>query len=294
MLRTYAIWGRKRWVRIVLICVSILLYPPAIAVTQLELQSLIYISASYPGERGCFLSHASSIIYVAYILLGLSETTIFILTAVKARQHLRATHSPMVKMLYQQGIVYFFFILLATIANIIVPVTFAGETNWLATPQHVIHSLLCTRVLLFILRSRHSSNIRLASSSASRIQTATFTGKVTALFSTVWGPGDDSNDGLDGPGLMDDSSNDGDGSYGDSEIPDEGVSEGAHASRRSGLGLGIGGRRDEEHFELENLAPSPSPGYADGFSTPRTYEEPDSAKQLIWSNSVASSSRSRT
>lgn len=201
-----------------------------------------------------------------------------------------------------------------------------GETNWLATyvrlsihlssiltildcsrlsslaistphsPQHVIHSLLCTRVLLFILRSRHASNIRLASSSASRIQTATFTGKVTALFSTVWGPGDDSNDGLDGPGLMDDSSNDGDGSYGTGEIPDEGISEGAHASRRSESGLGTGGRRDDEHFELENLAPSPSPspGYADGFSTPRTYEEPNSARQLIWSNSVASSSRSRT
>lgn len=99
MLRTYAIWGRTRWVRIVLICVSILLYPPAIAVTQLELQSLkckipvqrpivsililflvvlggsLDIPASYLGERGCFLSHASSIIYVAYILLGLSETS---------------------------------------------------------------------------------------------------------------------------------------------------------------------------------------------------------------------------
>lgn len=33
------------------------------------------VPGSYEGEVGCFLAHASSIIYIAYILLGLSETS---------------------------------------------------------------------------------------------------------------------------------------------------------------------------------------------------------------------------
>lgn len=93
---------------------------------------------------------------------------------------------------------------------------------------------------------------------------------------------------------MDDSSNDGVGSYGDGEIRDEAGSEGVHVPGQRSLGIAPGGRRDDGHFELESLAQSSSPGYTDGFLTPRTDEDPGSAKQLVWSNSVASSSRSRT
>ena len=35
------------------------------------------VSSDYEGETGCFLAHASSIIYIAYILLGLSETSAY-------------------------------------------------------------------------------------------------------------------------------------------------------------------------------------------------------------------------
>lgn len=63
-------------------------------------------------------------------------------------------------------------------------------------PQHVIHSVLCTRVLLFILRSRRSSSSDPATTTISSYHLpVTLTQKFTAVFSTVWG-GDDSNDGM--------------------------------------------------------------------------------------------------
>lgn len=54
---------------------------------------------------------------------------------------------------------------------------------------------------------------------------------------------------------------------------------------------GRGEHGGEEEFELEDLTHSSSPGY----HSPRTEDEPESARHLMWPTSpVASSSRSRT
>lgn len=92
---------------------------------------------------------------------------------------------------------------------------------------------------------------------------------------------------------MDDSSNEYDGGNGDGGLEDEDGSSASHALGRREIGVGGGRHREDERFELENLALSPSPGYVDGFISPRTDEELKIARQPVWTNSVASSSRSR-
>ncbi|KAI0064839.1 hypothetical protein BV25DRAFT_1822576 [Artomyces pyxidatus] len=157
MLRTYAIWERQRWVLILLSTAAAVLYIPALVVTQMETKSFIFASTP-PGETGCSLQHASAIIFLAYVLLLISETLIFTLTVIKAVQHLKRTRSPMVVTLYRDGVLFYFCLLFFTVANVVVPVAAPPAlANWLATPQRAMHSLMCTRVLLSIHRGRYDT-----------------------------------------------------------------------------------------------------------------------------------------
>ncbi|KAI0045044.1 hypothetical protein FA95DRAFT_173081 [Auriscalpium vulgare] len=165
LLRTYAIWERRRWVLILCCSIAAFLYAPAILVTELEVKSLRFADARTDGRPGCALEHAGSIIFISYVLLMISETIIFVLTAIKAVQHLRRTRSPMVVALYRDGVLFYFYILIVTLANVIVPVAAPSAfANWLATPQRALHSIMCTRVLLSIQRGRFNAATTVAES----------------------------------------------------------------------------------------------------------------------------------
>ncbi|TFK35846.1 hypothetical protein BDQ12DRAFT_687662 [Crucibulum laeve] len=144
----------------------------------LYIQSLQYVQSDRPG---CRLGAASPIIIVAYVLLVLSETTMAILTGIKAYKHLRHSQSPWVIQLYKDGLLFYVYLLAISLANVLVPILAPRIfANWLATPQRVLHSVLCNRVLLLILRQRSASNMttRLPmrpGGSSSRPQTPIFT-----------------------------------------------------------------------------------------------------------------------
>jgi len=150
MLRTYAIWARSRSVMIILCSVWACTVIPALAVTQIELASLVYVQAPGPG---CSLAKAGTIIIFAYILLMLSETTIFVLTALRAYRDLRnrSVHRGWVIQLYKDGLFFYVYLLAISVANVLVPILGPEYmANWLASPQRVLHSVLTTRVLLLI------------------------------------------------------------------------------------------------------------------------------------------------
>ncbi|KAJ7576006.1 hypothetical protein C8J56DRAFT_974328 [Mycena floridula] len=154
MLRTYAIWGCERKVAIFFIGLSVVTFVPAIVVAQLELSSLIYVESPYPG---CYLSHSSPIIIVAYILLAMCESVIAIMMGIKAFQHLPHSHSRWVESLYKNGLLYYLCLLAVSLGNVIVPIANSHLANMLATPQRVLHSILCNRLLFLILSSRYAS-----------------------------------------------------------------------------------------------------------------------------------------
>ncbi|KAL5522139.1 hypothetical protein ACEPAF_1996 [Sanghuangporus sanghuang] len=151
MLRTYAIWERKRSIFITLILLGCGTFIPGIIVTQFEVESLAYVANP---NGGCTKTKPSSpVIFVAFLLLILCETTIVILTLVRARHHYlsRQTRSPLIWQLYKDGLLYYVYLLAFSLVNLITAVAAPpAYTNWLTTPQRVMHSLLCTRVLLHI------------------------------------------------------------------------------------------------------------------------------------------------
>jgi len=156
ILRTYAVWERKRAVRILLIILAACTAICIIVFAQLEVVSLEYVSTA---GVGCTLAKASSIVIFAYIVLVISETTIVALTAVKAHRELRYSRQPWLVQLYQDGMLFYVYLLAISLANILVatlaPSMFA---NWLASPQRVVHSVLCTRVLLLVRSSSRANH----------------------------------------------------------------------------------------------------------------------------------------
>ncbi|KAJ7233519.1 hypothetical protein B0H12DRAFT_1143933 [Mycena haematopus] len=154
MLRTYAIWERNPNVLIFLCVIALGVAVPTLVFTRLETNSLQYVSGS-PDVVGCTLAHAGTQLIFAYLMIMISETTIAILTAVKAYRDLQRSRVPWIVKLYKDGMLFYVYLLLVSIANVMVPIIAPSMyANWLGTPQRVLHSVLCSRVLLLILRRR--------------------------------------------------------------------------------------------------------------------------------------------
>jgi hypothetical protein len=147
MLRTYTIWERKRAVLIFFIGLAVVILIPAIVFTAKEAESL-----SFKSDNGCQYVTAGTIIFLAYCLLTVYETTVVIFIVIKAIEHLRQTRSPWVTKLYKDGILFYLYLLVLSCGNIVSSLVAPQFGPWLISPQRVIHSILCTRVLLLILQ----------------------------------------------------------------------------------------------------------------------------------------------
>ncbi|KAF7367175.1 hypothetical protein MSAN_00977400 [Mycena sanguinolenta] len=148
MLRTWALWECRRSVLISLIILGTCTLLPMIVVTELEIRTLEYLPTI---GVGCTVGKAGAIILFAYVLVLSLETSIVIFTAVKAYRDLRYSRQPWLIQLYRDGMIFYVYLLVISLANILVPILAPSMfSNWLASPQRVLHSVLCTRVLLRI------------------------------------------------------------------------------------------------------------------------------------------------
>ncbi|KAJ3498770.1 hypothetical protein NLJ89_g10175 [Agrocybe chaxingu] len=73
LMRTYAMWQRRRIILYILGGMSFATFGPGIALTYLELKSLEFGEVP-EGGLGCRLLKASKLIFVTYVLVALSET----------------------------------------------------------------------------------------------------------------------------------------------------------------------------------------------------------------------------
>ncbi|KAI0089655.1 hypothetical protein BDY19DRAFT_993227 [Irpex rosettiformis] len=164
MLRTYAIFERRKWMLILLCSLLAGIAIPSFVVVKLELDSVHYGFPRRGPYQGCTLiADTSVIIIVAYLLVLFSETVVFVLTLYKA---------------IKDWIIYYVYTFLISFANVLVPIVGPPELdNWLATPQRVLHSIFCGRILLSILR-----NGNISATDTSNISGGTSTGGSTLGF----------------------------------------------------------------------------------------------------------------
>ncbi|KAF9782428.1 hypothetical protein BJ322DRAFT_1111291 [Thelephora terrestris] len=131
MLRTYAIWDRSRRALYILFSTGTLLSVLGIVSTEMELRSIKWEHA--PGGKGCHISEAGTIIFPAYISLLICETTIAVMTAMKASSHLRRSHSDFVVVLYRDGFLFYLYCIGISLLNIVLTATGPRLVNWLVT-----------------------------------------------------------------------------------------------------------------------------------------------------------------
>ncbi|KAJ3838795.1 hypothetical protein F5878DRAFT_709897 [Lentinula raphanica] len=139
MLRTYALWGRRRSILILLTFLAVGFLIPAIILTKLEVSSEHFIAF-----HGCHISTAKNIIFLAFCLLTVYET-------------LRQTRSPWVTKLYKDGLVYYFYLLVLSCTNIVFYRLAPAFGPWLATLQRIMYSVFCNRVLFLIIQGNSGS-----------------------------------------------------------------------------------------------------------------------------------------
>ncbi|KAF9266799.1 hypothetical protein L218DRAFT_996361 [Marasmius fiardii PR-910] len=158
-LRVWAVWKRNISVAIGLVLFLVACWTPC---TILIEQFLHIMEFNDVKLRGCFLVRGSETFYLCWVMLMVYDTGTFVLIfipGVKAYQ--RNGRSELVRTIYQDGVIYFAFISLLSIINVIVIIVLPSDLVLLLTSfERVMHSLLTSRAILHIRQvcSQHSTH----------------------------------------------------------------------------------------------------------------------------------------
>ncbi|CAA7269366.1 unnamed protein product [Cyclocybe aegerita] len=160
-LRTIAIWERNPKVMGILGTMFIATVTVGIVSTKRAMDMLSFApNIVAPLWFGCTVRTTTPIILVLGIMILISETTIVILTLIRAYQRLRYSNSSWVHQLYKRGYIYYFYMLGLTILNIVIPFLVVPPLRTLfADPQRCLHSIICNRII-FLIHSRQKVDRR--------------------------------------------------------------------------------------------------------------------------------------
>ncbi|TDL25204.1 hypothetical protein BD410DRAFT_630725 [Rickenella mellea] len=161
ILRAYAVWGSQFNK---LYAVIFGTYLCIFAVTLWAAAK--YIGGAYStgipalGMKGCTLFFKNRLAWVDIALIAVIEIVSTGLMIIKAIQHFRVSRSSLMTIIYHDGLLYFAFLLAATISNLMVIVFAPVEiSEFMVVVQRVLHSVLCSRIILHI-RSAYKAQTR--------------------------------------------------------------------------------------------------------------------------------------
>ncbi|KZT33909.1 hypothetical protein SISSUDRAFT_365799 [Sistotremastrum suecicum HHB10207 ss-3] len=103
-MRTCVIWAGNKTVQYALITIFIVLWAPLLYFLNDALSSLVFTTPPNPGTPGCFLLTQKNILFAVFIIVMSYETIIMTLTVIKGVTHFRQASSPLVVVLYRDGI----------------------------------------------------------------------------------------------------------------------------------------------------------------------------------------------
>jgi len=157
-LRTYAFYHKNKKVLAFLIFFYVVIVVVVIIGVHLFIRSLLYVEPP-PGIRElgvCFAIKYSKIVVVAFCVVIFQQTVILSLTFFKIIEITRLSSSKLIKTLYRDGIFYYVYILLISIANIIVLIAGPRDLLGLLIPlQRTTRNILAARVLLHVREALH-------------------------------------------------------------------------------------------------------------------------------------------
>ncbi|CAL1715364.1 unnamed protein product [Somion occarium] len=150
-MRTWVLWHRNPYIGVALICGLVLFWTPVFYFLQESLNSLVFTTAPEPDTPGCFLLTQKNILFAVFVLITSFETLILTLTLIRFIPLVHHKKTSLIKVIYRDGIMNYFYLCILSICNVVVLLTAPrGYSTLLSALQRVMHSVLSARVLLHL------------------------------------------------------------------------------------------------------------------------------------------------
>jgi len=178
--RTWAIWERSRPALIFLVVFAIACISPVIAITISDVATtrtarhtaVPFATQSGPWKCPVLTSDVGHVWVAAYVLVAVFEAVVLALTLLKVLQLYRRapqlSMSKLVDVIWIDGIIYFFFMLLLSILNVglVLQMSYPLLRHGGSQIQTVFHSVLATRIVLHISTTVKQNRVDLGSTLA--------------------------------------------------------------------------------------------------------------------------------
>lgn len=151
--RTWAVWNRNKRLSVLLSILCILNLASYFVLLALFLNSLIFSTPPHSGFRPCFLTYSlKKYLGFCWVLVIIWDTLMFMLTSVPGiRAYRSGGNSALIKVVYRDGVIYYLYLFVLSLINIVVVNVFPPDyQNLLTTMERMLHSVLASRVLLHI------------------------------------------------------------------------------------------------------------------------------------------------
>ncbi|EJC98779.1 uncharacterized protein FOMMEDRAFT_149117 [Fomitiporia mediterranea MF3/22] len=152
VLRTWAIWEKKRVVLVLLIAWGVANLVPDLATMALFLQSIEFTPLP-GGLRGCLITSGNTLLIGDWIILMIYESILLLLLVIKGIQMYKELgKSSLYLALFRDGAVFYVYIFTLSVTNVIIISTLSAhdksKLGMLASMERVTHSILTGRLLL--------------------------------------------------------------------------------------------------------------------------------------------------
>ncbi|KAG7091648.1 hypothetical protein E1B28_010669 [Marasmius oreades] len=162
-MRIWAVWVNKPSVMVMLVTLAASVSIPALLffvrfVRGIQCRELHMLSMLKP--QGCFCSSKNKDLYVSWSMLMVINTVGFILMAIPGlKAYRRGGRSNLMKVVYQDGVIYYASIFMASLINIVIILRLPSSFVIMVSPlEHVIHSILASHVVLHIRKVAYVQN----------------------------------------------------------------------------------------------------------------------------------------
>ncbi|TDL25230.1 hypothetical protein BD410DRAFT_632024 [Rickenella mellea] len=151
-LRAYAVWGShftKHFA--VVLCLFLGMNVSCYWVLVKYLGGVSSTGPPAVGITGCTLNFRNRLVWINFVTGAMFESLCTFLLIVKTVQNSRFFRSPLMRVMFRDGIAYFVYMFIASIANVIVLLAAPAEINgFLIVVERVLYSVLCSRIILNI------------------------------------------------------------------------------------------------------------------------------------------------
>ncbi|GJE95974.1 hypothetical protein PsYK624_121670 [Phanerochaete sordida] len=153
MLRTWAVFARRRSVGIFLIVWTIATWVPNLVTVGMFLQSLRYGPLpAFEDVRGvgCHVIAGSSILWVSWLMIMVSEAPVLAMMAyVTVKNYRMSKSSDLFNTVFRDGTIFYLYLFAFSTANVVVVLTTPpGLVNLLTITERMVHSILTSRIIL--------------------------------------------------------------------------------------------------------------------------------------------------